>query len=178
MKALKSIGLLFIGFALVTACSKPFGKKVKEPFQGNKYESNAKYFRAVGKGVSRDENIAKKKASHEAKAELGSQMNTTIKEVTDDFMSSTEYENKDEITAKFQSLTRAVVNTDIADLRKMGEEKYYDETNYTVFIAYEIKKKAMFRFLKKQAKVDKKLNDAERKLIEEMLDEKIAELED
>ncbi len=178
MKALKSFGLLFIGFALVTSCSKPFGKKVKEPFQGNKYESNARFFRAVGKGVSRDENIAKKKASHEAKAELGSQMNTTIKEVTDDFMSSTEYENKDEITAKFQSLTRAVVNTDIADLRKLGEEKYYDETNYTVFMAYEIKKKAMFRFLKKQAKVDKKLNDAERKLIDEMLDEKIAELED
>ncbi len=169
--------MLFAAALLVGCASNPLGKKVKEPFQGNKYESNARFFRAVGKGQSRDENIAKKKASHEAKAELGSQMNTTIKEVTDDYLSSTEYENKAEITAKFQSLSRAVTNADIADLRKIGEEKYYNEENYTVFIAYEIKKAAMFRFLKKQAKTDKKIKESELKILNEMLDAKIEALE-
>ena len=69
------------------------------------------------------------------------------------------------------------INADIADLRKIGEEKYYDEQNYTVFMAYEIKKAAMFRFLKKQAKTDRKINEAELKVLNEMLDAKIKELE-
>jgi len=172
------LGTLMIALFAFTGCSnKPFGNKVKEPFQGNKYESNARFFRAVGKGQSRDEQIAWKKASHAAKTELGTQMNSTIKEVTDDYLSSTEFENKSEITAKFQSLSRAVTNADIADLRKIGEEKYYDEQNYTVFMAYEIKKAAMFRFLKKQAKTDRKINEAELKVLNEMLDAKIKELE-
>ena len=35
----------------------------------------------------------------------------------------------------------------------------------------------MFRFMKKQAKVSDKLNDAERKAIEEMIDAELAELD-
>ena len=44
-------------------------------------------------------------------------------------------------------------------------------------MAYEIKKAAMFRFLKKQAKTDRKINEAELKVLNEMLDAKIKELE-
>ena len=35
----------------------------------------------------------------------------------------------------------------------------------------------MFRFLKKQAKLDAKLNEAERKAIEDMIDEELKEIE-
>lgn len=165
------IGMVFSG------CKSMYGDKMKDPFSGNKYESNARFFRAVGKAQSRDENIATKKARLEAKAELASQMNSTIKEVADDYLSSTGYEDADEVTNKFQSLTRMVVNTDIADLRVIGEEKYYDGTTYTAFAAYEIKKNAMFRFLKKQAKSNTRLNENERKMIEEMIDAELKKLE-
>jgi hypothetical protein len=42
---------------------------------------------------------------------------------------------------------------------------------------YEVKKSAMFRFMKKQAKLDEKMNDATRKAVEEILDEEIKRLE-
>jgi hypothetical protein len=72
------------------------------------------------------------------------------------------------------------MNTEIADLRKIGEQKYYNEKTreYTVFIAYEIKKNAMLRFMKKQAKVDKTVNERQRELIEKIIDEELEKLGD
>jgi hypothetical protein len=61
----------------------------------------------------------------------------------------------------------------------MGEKKFYNEkTNeYTVFMAYEIKKNAMLRFMKKQAKVDQTIDERQRAVIEEIIDEEISRLE-
>jgi hypothetical protein len=72
------------------------------------------------------------------------------------------------------------MNTNIADLRKMGEEKYFNEkTNeYSVFIAYEIKKNAMLRFMKKQAKVDKTIDERQREVIEKIIDEELKKTEE
>ena len=67
------------------------------------------------------------------------------------------------------------MNTDMADLRKIGEQKYFNEkTNeYSVFIAYEIKKNAMLRFMKKQAKADKTIDERQREVIEKIIDEEL-----
>lgn len=161
---------------IVSACSpKPYGSKVKEPFQGNAYESNARFWRASGKGVSSQDNIAKGKADINAKSELAGQVNTTMKQVADQYLGQTENAQAADVAEKFQSLVRQVMNTEIADLRKIGEQKYYNEQSkeYTVFIAYEIKKNAMLRFMKKQAKVDKTVNERQRALIEEIIDEEL-----
>lgn len=169
------IGLFLIG---LSACnSSQYGKKVNEPFTGNKYESNNNWFRAVGKGTSVKDNIAKSKADMDAKTILAGQLNTSVKKVTDQYLGQTENENAADVADKFQSLAREVMNTEMADLRKFDEEKYFDGEKYTVFVAYEIKKNAMFRFLKKQAKVSDKLNDAERKTIEELIDEELEKLD-
>jgi hypothetical protein len=45
-------------------------------------------------------------------------------------------------------------------------------------MAYEIKKNAMFRFMKKQAKVDDKINERQRELIDKILDEEIRKTDD
>jgi hypothetical protein len=42
-----------------------------------------------------------------------------------------------------------------------------------VFIAYEIKKNAMLRFMKKQAKVDRTVNERQRDLIEKIIDQEL-----
>ena len=183
MKASKNFLLmpvLFLLFAL-HACktTSPMGEKVKEPFSGNKYESSARYFRAKGKGDSSDENIAKNKADLQAKKELAQQVETRMKVVTDQYLHENETASGSEINDKFQSLIREVTNTTIADLRKIGEEKYFNaEAKYTVFIAYEIHKRDMYRFLKRQAKLNAKLNDSERKAIEEMIDEELRKVEE
>lgn len=171
--------LLPVFALLVFSCksTSPAGEKVKEPFSGSAYESNNRYFRAVGKGVSMKDNIAESKADMDAKTELAGQVGTTMKNVTDSYISETGAGNKDEITEKFQGLSRQVMNTQLADIRKIGQEKYFNGEDYTVYIAYEIKKSAMFRFMKKQAKLDEKMNEATRKSIEEILDEEIKRLE-
>ena len=169
------VSILLISIASCSSSS--FGKKVKEPFSGNKYESNNNWFRSVGKGQSVKDNIAKSKADLEAKSELAGQLNTSVKKVSDQYLGQTENESNADVADKFQSLAREVMNTEMADLRKIGEEKYYDGEKYTVYIAYEIKKNAMFRFLKKQAKTSDKLNDLERKTIEDMIDEELEKLD-
>lgn len=165
----------------LAACSSGIlGKKVKEPFQGNAYESNNRFFRGTGKGESSQDNIARSKADLDAKAFLAGQVNTTMKQVADQYLGQTSNEAGADVADKFQSLVRQVMNTDMADLRKIGEQKFYNdkENKYTVFIAYEIKKNAMFRFMKKQAKVDEKISERQREVIEKILDEQIAKAEE
>ena len=167
---------LLVALFILAACSNsPMGKKVKEPFRGNAYESNNRFFRATGKGESSQDNIARGKADIEAKAVLAGQVNTTMKQVADQYLGQTENADAADVADKFQSLVREVMNTNLADLRKTGEQKYFNEkeNKYTVFIAYEIKKNAMLRFMKKQAKVDKTVNERQRALIEKIIDEEL-----
>ncbi len=182
---------LFIPLVLlaVLACSlpackstSPAGEKVKMPFSGSKYQSTNRFFRGTGSGVSVKQNIARSKADLEAKNQVAAQVGTNIRAVTDQYLGQTENAGAAEVADKFQSLVREVMNTEIADLRKIGEETRYNETTkeYTQYVAYEIKKNAMFRFMKKQAKTDTKINDATRKKIDAILDEEIrkADLDD
>ncbi len=171
-----SSALSIVVVLIATACSSgPFGKKVKEPFRGNAYESNNRFFRSTGKGESSQDNIALGKANSEAKSQLASQMNTTMKQVTDQYLGQTENERAADVADKFQSLVREVMNTDLADMRKIGQEKYFNEKTkvYTVFVAYEIKKNAMFRFMKKQAKTNQKIDERQQEIIQKILDQEL-----
>src|SRR3990170_334128 len=172
---------IILAAAFLASCaSGPLGQKVKEPFRGSAYESNNRFFRGTGKGVSSQDNIARGKADIDAKAQLAGQVNTTMKQVADQYLGQTENEKGADVADKFQSLVRQVMSTDIADLRKMGEEKYFNQkTNeYSVFIAYEIKKNAMLRFMKKQAKVDKTIDERQREVIEKIIDEELKKTEE
>jgi len=175
MKSISKIA--FVMFVLMAAgcTSAVLGKKVREPFQGNAYESNNRFWRGTGKGASSQDNIARGKADIDAKAQLAGQVNTTMKQVADQYLGQTENAEAADVADKFQSLVRQIMNTNISDLRKMGEEKYFNEEKkeYTVFIAYEIKKNAMLRFMKKQAKVEDKINERQRELIEKIIDQEI-----
>lgn len=168
---------LALAFALVGCKSSQYGSKVSEPFSGSKYESNKTWYRAVGKGSSSKDNIAIKKATIAARGELAGQINTLLKEVSDSYFSETGFGSNAETSEKLESLTRQVVNTEMADLRKFDEATFYKEetSQYTAFIAYEIKKKQMYKHLKKQIKLeafeDKKLQGALDKYLEEQIEE-------
>lgn len=171
------IFLLPMAFLLTNCSNKQLGERVNEPFSGNKYQSNNRFFRAVGKGVSTRDNVAAGKADIEAKRILAQQVQTTVKVVTDQYIADTQTANGSQVSDVFQSLAREVTNTQIGDLRKIGEEKYLKDDQFTVFIAYEIRKSRMFRFLKKMAKTDNRMDAQTRAIIEEILDREIAKLE-
>lgn len=175
MKSIVRVSVVLLALTAFGCASGVLGKKVREPFQGNAFESNNRFWRGTGKGSSSQDNIARSKADIDAKAQLAGQVNTTMKQVADQYLGQTENAEAADVADKFQSLVRQLMNTNISDLRKMGEEKYYNEEKkeYTVFIAYEIKKNAMLRFMKKQAKVDQTINERQRDLIEKIVDEEI-----
>jgi len=134
-----NLGLILLFSVLIVSCgSNQYGDKVKDPFSGSKYESNNRWFRAIGKGESQKDNIAKSKADLAAKTELAGQVETTVKQVADQYLGEVGMGGATEITDKFASLSRQVMNTTIADLRKFDEEKFYDsdDDKYTVFIAF------------------------------------------
>ncbi|MBL0127393.1 MAG: hypothetical protein IPP83_07995 [Flavobacteriales bacterium] len=168
--------LFWVGCAPKTG---PAGTKVKQPFSGSKYESNASWFRGTGQGASVKQNIARGKADIDAKNQVAAQVGTNIRAVTDQYLGQTENANAADVADKFQTLVREVMNTELADLRKSGEETFFnDETKeFTVYVAYEIKKNAMFRFMKKQARVERKLNEQELKTLDDMLDQEIRRAE-
>ncbi|MGC4020614.1 MAG: hypothetical protein QM734_01050 [Cyclobacteriaceae bacterium] len=178
---MKTLIFCLSAIVVLSSCgSSPFGQKVKEPFRGGAYESNNRFFRGTGKGESSAENIARGKADIEAKTYLASQVNTTMKQVADQYLGQTQNDRGADVADKFQTLSREVMNTNIADLRKIGEEKYFNkkENKYTVFIAYEIKKNAMFKFMKKQAKTNQQIDERQQAVIQKILDDELKKTED
>ena len=180
MKNLLNIFLVISTLLLLASCkssSKAYGKETKDPFSSSKYMSDKKHFRASGKGQSSKDNVAEKKADIDAKAEIASQVNVTMKELADAYMSQTENDNSAEVFEKFQSLSREVVNTNLSDLRKVDEKKYFNGERYTVFVLYEINKKEMFKYMKKQAKTQKYVDKKTEKLIEDLIDQELSKID-
>jgi hypothetical protein len=173
-----AIPLALLAAATLPACQKklsPGGTKVDMPFSSNRYKSNNTWFRGTGMGVSVKQNIARGKADSEARSQLASQVGTNMRAVTDQYLGQTENERAADVADKFQSLVREVMNTELADMRKIGEETYFNQTTkeFTVYVAYEIKKGAMLRFMKRQARADAKIDELTRKTMEDILDREI-----
>ena len=124
------------------------------------------------------DNIATSKAELEARQRLAQQVNTTIQVVSDNYVQDVGVASATDVMDRFESLVREVTNTTLADLRMLGREKYVDEAGiYTVFVAYEIKKAAMYRMLKKQNRISSKLSADEKDQIDAYLDQAIRDSE-
>lgn len=153
MKTISKLALAILLMINSSCGTSQFGKKVDSPFSSSKYESNKRYFRAVGKGQSSLERVASKKAGMSAKTDIASQVSVTMKSVADDYVHENANANANEVYSKLESISREVMSTELADLRKIGTKTYFDQekNKYTVFVAYEINKKSMLKFLKKRA---------------------------
>lgn len=170
---------LVLALSMVGCKSKsPAGERVRTPFSGSKYESNNRFFRAVGQATSGRENIARSRAEIDAKGRLASQVETNIRRVADDYIAETQNANASDIAEKFQSLTREVMDTELNDIRVIGEEKFYNGEQFTVYVALEIRKNAMFRFMRQRARTDARIDKMTLKAIEEILDAEIKKSED
>jgi hypothetical protein len=169
MKNLLRLGVVVL-FMLSSCGTSQYGKKLDSPFSGSKYESSRRYFRAVGKGQSSSERVASKKSSMAAKTDIASQVSVTMKSVADDYIHENANANANEVYSKLESLSREVMSTELADMRKIGTKTYYDKesNSYTSFVAYEINKKSMLKFMKKRAEALGKDSDEIVKRLEKL----------
>ncbi len=174
----KSLGAVMVA-VLLWSCSAAPGKKVNEPFTGSKYQTNNKYFRAKGNGQSNSQQVAKSKAMTNAKTNLAGSVRSNMKRVADAYIAETGNENASDLSDKFQSLSREIVNQEIGDIRTIGDQTYQqDDGTYKTYIALEAKKKSMYKWLKKWAELDKNTDEKTLEAYQKMLDKEIQRLEE
>ncbi len=138
---------LAFGLAVTTGCKKkkdaqaPAGEVlINEYCTGPEYFSNDEYFRSNGLGESMDQATAKKKALSNARADLASAINTTIKGTIDNYVNSREFNNKEEIEERFEGLTREVINQELQGTKTICQKavKVTGTNNYKYYVALEL----------------------------------------
>lgn len=157
-----------------------YGAEQETPFRGSAYESSRRYFRAVGKGQSADERVAKRKSDMDARTQLAAMVDVTIREVADDYLRESAIVDRSEVMTQFQSLARQVMDTRLADVRKLDEKTYYnsEKQQYTVFTAYEIHKDSMFDMLEDQIELEAERSEAVVEAMKDILEEARKQTED
>jgi hypothetical protein len=98
----------------VTETPKPTGEVlINEYCTGEQYQSTKDAFRSTATGESMDRETAKKKARSNAQSELAKTISSTMKIVGDNYVNSTEFNNKEEVTETFQEMARTVVDQEL-----------------------------------------------------------------
>lgn len=93
---------------------KPKGETlINEYCTGPDHFSDKDTFRASAVGESMDRNAAKKKARSNANADLAKTISVTMKIVGDNYISSNEFNNREEITETFNEMSRTVVDQEL-----------------------------------------------------------------
>lgn len=101
--------------------------------------SDKEHIRSTGIGESMDQMTAKKKARSNAQSELAKTISSTMKIVGDNYVNSTEVNNKEELTETFQELSRTVVDQELQGAVKICEKfTKTDEGNYKCYMALEL----------------------------------------
>lgn len=141
-----AVGLFAIGMGAckkkqkVVEQPKPKGETLVEIYcSGPEYFTDKTTFRANAIGESMDQMTAKRKALSNARAQLAGDLETTMKVVGDNYVKSTEFNNKEEITETFQEMARTVVNQTLQGTRTICEKQTRTmEGNYKTYIAIEL----------------------------------------
>jgi ribulose bisphosphate carboxylase small subunit len=101
--------------------------------------STKEAFRSTATGESMDRETAKKKARSNAQSELAKTINSTMKIVGDNYVNSTEFNNKEEVTETFQEMARTVVDQDIRGAVEICEKLTQREDGvYVSYVALEL----------------------------------------
>jgi hypothetical protein len=98
-----------------------------------------KFFRANAVGESMDQATSKKKSMSNAKADLASAIQTTIKGTIDNYVNSREVNNVEEVSERFEGLTREVINQELVGTKTICEKVTKTANgNYKTYIAIEL----------------------------------------
>jgi hypothetical protein len=111
------------------------------PCSGSDYFTNKSFFRANSMGESSDQNVAKKKSMDNARAELAASIEATVKTVTDNYVNSREFNNKEDLEERFEQLNRTIVNQTLSGIKMICEKNVQTDGgkgNYRTYVAIEL----------------------------------------
>ena len=188
---MKKLTMILLGAALVIGTASCGSKKktvnptlapgeveIVQYCTGPEYMTDATHFRANGTGLSTDRQVAKDKALVAARAELATEINATIKRVTDRYNSSYNLGEDDETRGKFQDLVRQVVsqslNGSVVICDKLTRN---DQGKYRSYVCVELKGEDFANNLKNGISKDEKLRtDYEYEKFKKVFDEEMKNL--
>ena len=147
----KSILILSTTLLIVVSCGSPKSlqkatgaTEIEVPFQGKEYITNKDVFRAKNVGKSPDLATAKKIALLNAKAEMASNINSTIKKVAEQYVNQRTVGNKQEYESKFEEDVREVVNMTLKDVVVFAEKTFKEmDGSYSYWVAIEVNKASL-----------------------------------
>ena len=119
---------------------KPTGETlINEYCTGDQFMSTKEAFRATATGESMDRETAKKKARSNAQSEMAKTINSTMKIVGDNYVNSTEFNNKEEVTETFQEMARTVVDQELRGSIEICEKlTQRADGTYVSYVALEL----------------------------------------
>lgn len=188
---MKKVSMILLGTALLmglASCgskqkvvSKNGGEvEIEMPCTGPEYRTDATHFRATGTALSTDRQVAKDKALMAARAELATEINTTMERVTDRYNSSYNVGEDDETRGKFQDLARQLVKQTLSGSVVTCEKLTKDEQGgkYHFYVCVELKGDDFANKLKNGISNDDKLRtDYEYEKFKKVFDEEMAKME-
>ena len=139
--------ILFASLILMSSCKttkvltpKDEGEVLLQTYcTGDEFKSTAKALRFSAIGESMDQMTAKKKAMSEARAGLAAAINTFVKGVTDNYVKSGNFNNKEELIKNYEGLNREVINQSLSGTivicEKMTKTK---EGTYKSYVCIEL----------------------------------------
>jgi predicted small lipoprotein YifL len=139
------LAIVILATAII-ACKKkekvklPKGEEeVVVPCSGPQYFTDKKTFRANAMGESQDQMVAKRKALSNCRDELARSINAKVKAVTDNYVNSREFNNKEEVEERYENLTREVVEQELAGTKTICEKLIKTQQGtYKYYIAIEL----------------------------------------
>jgi hypothetical protein len=168
MKTIKLLAIPAFALLVIIGCKskKPVSVAKQEglieistPFDSKEYRSDEENFRSKQSGKSPDLATAKKIAYQNARAEMASNINATVKRVTDQYTNQRTVGNTQEFENKFEELAREVVNLEMSNVKELGQKTFQDpsDKSYIVWIALEANKKSVFDKIDAKISSDAKL---------------------
>jgi hypothetical protein len=153
---------------------------ITEYCAGPEYFSNNEYFRSNGLGESMDQATAKKKALSNARADLASAINTTIKGTIDNYVNSREFNNREEVEERFEGLTREVINQELQGTKTICQKavKVTSSGNYKYYVALELSGQDLLGAMNERLGKDERLRiDYDYEKFKETFEEEMNKLE-
>lgn len=133
-------------------------EKVEVYCSGPKYFTEKDFFRANSVGESPDQANSKRMALSNARLELAGQIEVTLKAVVDNYFSDVNSGGKQEYTAKYEGLSREVINQSITGTKTICEELTKTAAGkYKTYIAIELSNEALLTTLNKRLSANEEL---------------------
>ena len=155
-----TLSVLFVFSVFWGYAQKTKSEEIKIPFEDKQYKSNATHFRARQSGLSPRQDIAKKIALVNAKAELVRNIESTLKSVTEIYNQQVQVGEKIDINSNYEEVIREVSKQTLSNVKLIGEKSFIDQNTklYTTWVVIEVATESIIEKLnepQQQLKIDK-----------------------